>query len=132
MVRSFGGLSNWTHSRVDRWRFLTKHSCFIRPRIVFRLEHFCRNALWREFYQVFTFSIARRRGLRNDTAIAVNCSESSNRGENVSTWCEFFAALSRIKICPVLLTLKNGNGEYYIYKGEKLEENMANFLSNKI
>lgn len=23
MVRSFGGLSNWTHSRVDRWRFLT-------------------------------------------------------------------------------------------------------------
>lgn len=78
MVRSFGGLSNWTHSRVDRWRFLTKHSCFIRPRIVFRLEHFCRNALWREFYQVFTFSIARRRGLRNDTAIAVNCSEFSN------------------------------------------------------
>lgn len=106
---------------------LTKHSSVYSIEGLFPARAFSpwKFAPWREFYQVFTFSIARR-GLRNGNLLtAVNPRTS---------WRKIFqrdansSPLSRIKICPVLLTLENGNGEYYIKK-KKLG---GNFLSNKI
>lgn len=58
---------------IDRWRFDETQVGLFDRGFVFGSSIFVQtrteSAPWREFYQVFTFSIARRRGLRNDTAI---------------------------------------------------------------